>query len=140
MYDRSRRRAAPQPGPRQQGKPRHRGITAISCRIEKGPVPPMSIVQTFEMACSQSWGAGCSNAGMSYLHGQGVAANHTRTLGSFQMACDLKEPTGCANLGLMYQREDGVPSDAARAVALFDRACTLGLAVACAWRNQVQFR
>jgi hypothetical protein len=90
-------------------------------------------VALYHRACDAGNASGCSNLGIMYQKGRGVAQDFGQALALYQRACDSGTASGCTNLGLMYANGDGVAQDAGRAVALYQRACDAGSAVGCTY-------
>ena len=99
----------------------------------KGPLPDKTSLELFERACRQGWMAGCENAGILYLRGEGTPRDALRAAYEFDKACNAGLPTACSNVGFMYRNGDGVARDDERAVAYLQKGCDLGMANACRW-------
>jgi TPR repeat protein len=76
-----------------------------------------------DRACKGGDAAACTNLGVIYAIGRGVAMDVSRAVALYQKGCDGGNGAGCTNLGYMYESGEGLAKDVARATALFQRAC-----------------
>jgi hypothetical protein len=103
----------------------------IILQTGKGPLRERTPIDLYERACADGWMAGCENAGLAYLRGQGTQRIADRAFARFDRACGGGLASACSNAGLMYELGDGIPRDHARALMYLRRACDLGLTDAC---------
>jgi len=74
---------------------------------------------------------GCTNLGITYQNGEGVAKDFGKAAQLFQKACDNREMFGCNNLGNIYYNGYGVAKDIYKAMELYQKACDGGVKVGC---------
>ena len=74
-------------------------------------------------SCSGGWDAGCSDLGVLFLGGNGLARDDVKAATLFKRACDGKNATGCGNLGYMVETGTGVSKDIKLAAQLYEKAC-----------------
>jgi TPR repeat protein len=79
-------------------------------------------------ACDGGHARACSNLGVLYHEGKGVAQDEAEATLLFERACDAAYAPACFNLGLSVETVD---LDNARALSLFQKACALRYAPAC---------
>jgi TIR domain/Sel1 repeat len=85
----------------------------------------------YHKACDRGNRLGCTDLGLMYYNGEGVAKDLNRAADLFQHSCDANGAAACTNLGVMYVRGEGVAKDRKRAADLFKRACDGGGALGC---------
>ena len=93
--------------------------------------PSVSDAAAFASNCEQGDAVGCNDLGVSYLHGDGVAADASRALQFFERSCREGSPDGCSNLGALYERGVGGEVKLSEAARLYEQACTGGAALCC---------
>ena len=96
-------------------------------------------IRSWGRACDLGSRDACSNLGMLYEGGRGVATDASRAIALYGRACDGGHLPGCANLGSLYLGLAGVPEDLPRAVPLLERACAGKVPLACSnlgWLHQ----
>ena len=80
----------------------------------------------YEKACDNGDAEACTQLGVMYATGKGVALNIPRAVEFYRKACDGGSAVGCTNLGYMYATGKGVPQDNVRAAAYYKRGCDGG--------------
>ena len=79
------------------------------------------------VACNGGVLAGCTNLGVDYLRGMGVAKDAAKGIALYKKACTMRStPPRCANLGTIYQDGKSAPQDLKKANALYEKACANG--------------
>jgi TPR repeat protein len=104
------------------------GGTTTTTTTTTGTRPVCHGLAECQSACDANDGTGCTNLGMLYDRGEGVAKDQSRAVALFQKACDLGSAAGCNNLGASYAHA----KDYVRAVALYRQACDAGEGRGCA--------
>lgn len=82
-------------------------------------------------SCDRGNYVACTELGLLYLRGQGVAKDVARALGLFESGCDGGNGLACHNLAVMLNTGRGVKRDSARAARVYERACELGRMDSC---------
>jgi hypothetical protein len=68
----------------------------------------------------------CTELGVMYEKGRGVAKDEARAAALYKQACDGGYAGGCVDLGAAYASGRGVAKDELRAVALYKQVCDTG--------------
>ena len=87
----------------------------------------------FKKSCDLGYGAGCSNLGVLYEDGRGVAKDVAQAVQLYEAACSLEEFQGCHNLAALYEDGNGVTKDMPKATDLYMKACEGGIAFSCSY-------
>ncbi|MEM1131005.1 MAG: sel1 repeat family protein [Pseudomonadota bacterium] len=82
-------------------------------------------------ACDGGELQGCTNLGMMFDYGRGVAQSDAEAVRLYRQVCDGDEPMGCFNLGVMYKTGRGVDQSDAEAVRLYRESCDAGMLEGC---------
>jgi serine/threonine-protein kinase len=83
-------------------------------------------------ACSGEAAAACTELGVLYNRGLGVARDVTQAALYYERGCTQGDMAGCNNLGTVYQFGSLGFRDPTKAAALYERACSNGQMDACA--------
>ncbi len=82
-------------------------------------------------ACDRGNARGCSNLGVLYAQGLGVAQDAVQAAALYRQGCDGGNAPGCTGLGVLYAQGLGVAQDAVQAAALYRQGCDGGDARGC---------
>ena len=83
-------------------------------------------------ACEAGASSACTQLGVLYNRGTGVARDLTAAALYYDRGCSGGDLAGCNNLGTIYQHgAAGLRGDRSRAASLYDRACSGGQLEAC---------
>ena len=85
-----------------------------------------SPLERLSQACEGGDMPACSDLGVTYETGDGVARDSARAAALYRRACEGGAMQGCFNLGFSYQNGEGVTRDSERAVEFYRRACEGG--------------
>lgn len=80
----------------------------------------------------------CTQLGLLYAHGQGVAKDEKRAAKLYQRACDAGHAPGCFHLGLMYEEGGRIAKDNRWTAQSFKKACDSGHTEACSALKKLQ--
>ncbi|MDP3492107.1 MAG: TIR domain-containing protein [Hyphomonadaceae bacterium] len=108
-------------------------VSGWAYQFGKGGVEANSedAVRLFRRSCDLGNLRACSNLGLRYAGGEGVARDDARAVALYARACEGGSVVGCNNLGFMYSDGRGVARDDARAAALYAQACEGGYMGGC---------
>jgi len=90
------------------------------------------IIASYTTACDGGWAWACTNLGVQYAQGKGVAADPERARALAEKACKLEDSMACSNLGMYLMNGSGGPKDLPRAITLSRGACDADEGEACA--------
>ena len=85
-----------------------------------------SPLERLSQACEGGDMPACSDLGVTYGTGYGVARDSARAAALYRRACEGGDMGGCFNLGASYQDGKGVARDLERAVEFYRQACEGG--------------
>jgi TPR repeat protein len=68
-------------------------------------------------------GRACTNIGIMYAQGRGVAKDETKAVEFYEKGCKYNDPAGCLALGIALLSGTGVAKDPAKAAQAFEKAC-----------------
>jgi hypothetical protein len=84
-----------------------------------------------DKACAGGSWESCTDLGLMFDQGRGVAKDYSHAISLYSKACDASYGTGCNNLGVMYEDGRGLAKDDSQALALFSKGCSGGDADSC---------
>ena len=94
----------------------------------------------WQSACDGSELVDCTNLGIAYQAGEGVAIDNAKAVALFDKACAGGIASGCYNLGVLYDNGRGVTIDTARAAVHYDKACAGGNVHGCFYLGNAYVR
>lgn len=81
----------------------------------------------------------CTDAGVAYIRGDGVAKDALRARELFRRACKARDRLACTHLGVLYASgEAGVSKDTVLATEAFSEACKLRDKQGCEWLERLR--
>src|SRR5690606_34904452 len=87
--------------------------------------------EQYNRACEMGLGAGCFNAGVMRIEGQGVERNEVMALGYLQAGCRFRDTQACNAYGAMRAQGFGGMVDLQEAGLAFETACNMGDLAGC---------
>ncbi len=82
-------------------------------------------------ACDGGAPLACSEVGLRYEGGVGLAQSYARAAESYRRACDGGSGLGCTKLGVLHEEGQGVLQDRSKATEFYGRGCEGGDAEGC---------
>jgi TPR repeat protein len=113
--------------------------SAVSCFIVGSLVSSGSALpkddglafRMFTQSCENRWWRGCGRLGVSYLVGQGTAADPAKAMENFEKGCRGQNAASCFEAAKLYHEGIYGVTDQALATQRLKQACDLGLKTAC---------
>ncbi|MFO0594340.1 MAG: tetratricopeptide repeat protein [Myxococcaceae bacterium] len=101
----------------------------LALLVTASPTEPAGApADTLTDGCQKGVAAACTNLGLKYATGNGVARDLVKAKALYEKACDGHDAVGCNNLSNLLA---GDPTTLPRALELLASACSLGAGVAC---------
>ena len=104
---------------------------------DKTPAGYEKARQLFQNMCDEDRIVGCTNLGVMYENGEGVAQDYATAFDLYTRGCDGANAQACSNLGVMQLFGRGVPENLSAALKLFEKACAGGFANGCTYAGQI---
>ncbi len=88
-------------------------------------------LKSWREACDGGNASGCTNLGVLYRNGEGVAQDYVEAQRLYRIGCDGGDAQGCSNLGYLHLSGYGVPQNYAEALRLYWKGCDGGSMQGC---------
>lgn len=106
-------------------------LAAMSLVTAAEPSARAAAMHYAQHGCDLGDEMSCTDVGIIYMEGLGVAVDFTRAAQIFETYCKRSSMTACANLALLVYMGNGTPRDPVRAKDLAQRSCDAHMDAGC---------